>query len=114
LRFSFRCGGRRRDCRHPTPIAGGDHPGSAAARDFRRHAVAGESLARLVPWPRPTTQPNRRDSEHQPVQAKAFALGLPQEAWQAVSPMQRVSSAIKRERATPTRPAPRGNAYRVD
>src|ERR1700687_5138535 len=27
----------------------------------------------------------RRDPEHQPVQAKALALGLPQEAWQAVT-----------------------------
>jgi SRSO17 transposase len=43
------------------------------------------------PWPglstgrgRPTSR-TRRDPEHQPVQAKALALGLPQEAWQAVT-----------------------------
>jgi SRSO17 transposase len=39
------------------------------------------------PWSgrgRPTSR-TRRDPEHQPVQAKALALGLPQEAWQAVT-----------------------------
>src|SRR6202165_728421 len=39
------------------------------------------------PWSgrgRPTSR-TRRDREHQPVQAKALALGLPQEAWQAVT-----------------------------
>jgi SRSO17 transposase len=33
---------------------------------------------------RPTSR-TRRDPEHQPVQAKALALGLPQEAWQTVT-----------------------------
>src|SRR5260370_11596560 len=39
------------------------------------------------PWSgrgRPTSR-TRRDREHQPVQAKVLALGLPQEAWQAVT-----------------------------
>jgi len=39
------------------------------------------------PWSgrgRPTSR-IRRDREHQPVQAKALALGLPQEAWQTIT-----------------------------
>jgi SRSO17 transposase len=39
------------------------------------------------PWSgrgRPTSR-TRRDPEHQPVQAKALALGLPQEAWQTIT-----------------------------
>jgi SRSO17 transposase len=39
------------------------------------------------PWSgrgRPTTR-TRRDAEHQPVQAKAFALGLPAAAWQTIA-----------------------------
>src|SRR6202162_4521996 len=39
------------------------------------------------PWSGRGRRPSRtrRDPEHQPVQAKALALGLPQEAWQAVT-----------------------------
>ena len=39
------------------------------------------------PWSgrgRPTSR-TRRDPEHQPVQAKALALGLPEEAWQTIT-----------------------------
>ena len=63
---------------------------TAPTRDCAPHeCVASRGTGPLPPKPwsgrgRPTSR-RRRDAEHQPVQAKALAIGLPAEAWEAIT-----------------------------